>query len=97
MLGLKHVMKKANIIYEESNTLLVKYYKPKFHDYLEYDTNIRIKESGKNPIEILLSFCGTHPDIGIMPPEEHIIRAPSILELQQRIVRWFKKYGYILT
>jgi hypothetical protein len=90
-------MKKANIIYEENNTLLVKYYKPKFREYLEYDTNIRIKDSGKNPIEIALSFYGTPPDIGIMPPEEHIIRAPSILELQRKIVRWFKKYGYILT
>jgi len=90
-------MKKAKIIYEEKSILTAKYYHPKSDDYLEYNSTIKIKDSGKNPIEMVLEFDGILPYVGIMPPKEHTIRAPSILELHQKIVRWLKKYGYILT
>jgi hypothetical protein len=90
-------MKKAKIIYEEKSILTAKYYHPKSDDYLEYNATIKIKDSGKNPIEMGLEFDGILPYVGIMPPKEHTIRAPSILELHQKIVRWLKKYGYILT
>lgn len=89
-------MKIAKIIYEEKNTLTVQYYKQMSNECLEYNTNIKIKDSGENPIEISLSFSGTPPFNGIMPPEKHTIRAPSIFELNRRIISWFKKYGYIL-
>ena len=89
-------MKKAKIIYEEKSILTAKYYHPKSDDYLEYNSTIKIKDSGKNPIEMVLEFDGILPYVGIMPPKEHTIRAPSILELHQKIVRWLKKYGYIL-
>lgn len=90
-------MKKAKVIYEEKCILIAKYYHPKSNDYLEYDTKIKIKDSGKNPIEMDLKFDGIPPYVGVMPPEEHTIRAPSILELHLKIVRWLKKYGYIVT
>ena len=89
-------MKKAKIIYEEKSILTAKYYHPQSDDYLEYNATIKIKDSGKNPIEMVLEFDGILPYVGIMPPKEHTIRAPSILELHQKIVRWLKKYGYIL-
>ena len=90
-------MKKAKVIYEEESILTAKYYHPKSDDYLDYDTFITIKESGKNPIKMILKFDGILPYVGVMPPEEHTIRAPTILELHLKIVRWLKKYGYILT
>jgi hypothetical protein len=31
-----------------------------------------------------------------MPPEEHTIKAPAILDLYSKVARWFKKYGYEL-
>ena len=90
-------MKKAKIIYQEENILTIKYYKPKFYEYMEYDTTIKIKDSGKNKIEMFLSFDGTPPGIGVMPPEEHTIKASSILELHRKLVRWLKKYGYVFA
>jgi hypothetical protein len=90
-------MKKANVIYEEKSILTAKYYHPKSDDYLEYISTIKIKNSGKNPIEMVLEFDGILPYVGVMPPKEHTIRAPSILALHQKIVRWLKKYRYILT
>jgi len=90
-------MKKAKVIYEEKSILTAKYYHPKSDDYLEYISNIKIKDSGKNPIEMVVKFDGMLPFVGIMPPKEHTFNAPSILELHRKIVRWLKKYGYILT
>lgn len=31
-----------------------------------------------------------------MPPEEHTIKAPAILDLYSKLTKWFKKYGYII-
>jgi len=48
-------MKKSpvpTIIYEENWILVVKFYHPKSDDYLNYTAIIRIKDSGKNPVEI---------------------------------------------
>lgn len=90
-------MKKAKLLYEEKSILMAKYYHPKSDDYLEYISIIKIKDSGKNPIEMVVQFDGMLPFVGIMPPKEHTFRAPSILELHRKIVRWLKKYGYILT
>jgi len=89
-------MKKASVIYEEKLILTAKYYHPKSDDYLDYTSTIKIKESGKTSIEMILKFAGTYPFMAPMPPENHIIKAPSILELYSKVTRWFKKYGYIL-
>ena len=90
-------MKKARVIYEEKGILTAKYYHPKSDDYLEYISIINIKDSGKYPIEMLVKFDGIIPFVDIMPPKEHTFRAASILELHLKIVRWLKKYGYLLT
>ncbi len=87
-------MKKASIIYEEERILTAKYCHPKSDDFLDYLSIIRIKNSGKNPVEVILKFVGILPFIAPMPPEEHTIKAPAILDLYSKLVKWFKKYGY---
>ncbi len=89
-------MKKAKIIYKEESVLTAKYHHPKSDDYLDYISIIKIKDSGKNPVEMVLKFDGIIPYVGVMPPKEHTIKAPSIWELYLKVVRWLKKYGYIL-
>ena len=90
-------MKREKVIYEEKGILTAKYYHPKSDDYLDYISIIKIKDSGKNPIEMVVKFDGIIPFVDIMPPKEHTFRALSILELHLKIVRWLKKYGYILA
>ena len=87
-------MKENNIAYEENSILTAKYYHPKSDDYLDYKTKIVIKNSGKMPIEMTLKFDGIYPFAAPMPPEEHKVKATSIVELHVKITRWFKKYGY---
>ncbi len=89
-------MKKESIIYEETRILTTKYYHPKSDDYLDYISKIRIKNSSKNPIEMILKFDGIPPFAAPMPPEENTIKASAILDLCTKVIKWFKKYGYEL-
>jgi len=89
-------MKKTLIIYEEVKVLTAKYYHPKSDDYLDYISKIRIKNSGKNPVEMILKFDGIPPFAAPMPPEEYTIKAPTILDIFTKVIQWFKKYGYEL-
>ncbi|MBU0992178.1 MAG: hypothetical protein KJ737_06755 [Proteobacteria bacterium] len=85
-------MKKSKIVYEEEMVLTAKYHHPKSNDYLTYLSTIKTKDGGKNPIEMVLKFDGIPPSyVGIMPPKEYKINAPSILDLYSKTVRWLKK------
>ena len=90
-------MAKAKILYEENSLLIAKYYHPKSDDYLDYKTKIIIKDSGKTPIQMKFKFDGIPPGFAPMPPEEHTIKASNIIELNLKIKRWLKKYGYELV
>ena len=96
-LSTKNRMRKSpipSIIYEETRVVTVKFYHPKSDDYLNYTAMIRIMDSGKNPVEILLIFTGIRPYAAPMPPEEHVIKAATIIDLYSKLTKWFKKYGY---
>ena len=89
-------MARSKVIYEEKSQLLAKFSHPRARDYLNYDARIRIKDSGKTPIEMSLTFDGIRPLAAPMPPEEHTFRAASVMELQSKALRWFRKHGYEL-
>ncbi len=90
-------MKRAAIIFEEKGEINANFNHPKSDDYLIYKTIIRIKDSGKTPVEIKLKFDGIYPFAAPMPPENHTIKAASISELCIKVAKWFRKYGYILN
>jgi hypothetical protein len=46
-------MKKAHVVYEEKRVLTAKYNHPKSDDYLDYISIIKIKDSGKSPVEMV--------------------------------------------
>lgn len=83
-------MTKAKIVYEEESVLIAKYCHPKSGDYLDYKTKIVIKDSGKTPVQMNLTFDGILPFAAPMPPNKHTIRAKSILDLNVKIKRWLK-------
>jgi len=75
---------------------VAKFHHPKSDDYLEYIAEIVIKDAGKMPVQMKLKFDGIIPFTSVMPPEEHVIKAESILDLYSKTKRWLNKYGYIL-
>ncbi len=89
-------MKKPAIIYEEETILVVKFNHPKCVEYLHYKSIIKIKDSGKNPIETYLKYDDIYPDMAPMPPEEHKIIASSVTDLISKLARWFRQHGYML-
>ena len=60
----------------------------------EVISSVRNLSIGKDN-NLLLKFDGIPPFAAPMPPEEHTIKAPAILDLYSKVQRWFKKYGYV--
>ena len=86
-------MAKSKIIYEDRPIVYAKFDHPHSDDYIEYSSIIQIKDSGKQPISIQLKFTGIRP-FSPMPPDEHTIKAPNIIELYVKLERWLGKFGY---
>lgn len=89
-------MKKTSTIYEEKSIIVVKYNHSRCREYLQYDASVKIKNSGKLPVQLTMKFDDIYPDMAPMPPEEHSIKASSIIDLQSKLTKWFQKFGYIL-
>ncbi len=87
-------MGRSKTIYQEKSCIYAKYCHPKSDEFLEYDTTLQIKDSGKQPIVIEMKYSTYPTSFAPMPPEEHIIRAKDITELVLKLNRWFSKYGY---
>ena len=81
-------------VYEETSRLTAKYYRSMRGDYLEYVSNLQIKEGGKTPVVMDINFDGTYPSFDVMPPEQHTFKAASVVDLFLKVTRWFHKYGY---
>ena len=90
-------MTTVKVLYEEDSLLVAKFNHPKSHDYLNYETKISIKDSRKNPIQMTLKFTGIPPEVSLMPLEDHVIKASTILDLSLKIQKWLGKYGYVLV
>lgn len=89
-------MPRAKTIYRSRDEIVAKYLHPKAREYVHYASTITIKDSGKNPVTIKLKFDDIPPFAAPMPPAEHTIIAPTVIELFRKIQRWLKKYGYAL-
>lgn len=86
----------SRIIYKCKDELIVKYLHTQVSEYLSYDSMITIKDNGKNPVSIKLKFNDILPEWAEMPPEKHEISAPTILQLYEKLSRWFRKCGYTI-
>lgn len=89
-------MAKVKIIYKFEDELIVKYIHPRGKEYLSYDTVTTIRENVKTPITIQLEFNGIPPCAAPLPPEEHEIKAMSIIDLYVKLNKWFNNYGYAI-
>jgi len=90
-------MTNSRMIYREKGKLTVKFMHSKCKEYLEYDFTLSIRDSSKNPIELVLKFTGIYPDMAPMPPEENSFKAETIMNLHSKLMKWFNKYGYDVT
>ena len=89
-------MAKSIVIYNEVVNLIAYFHHPQSDEYLEYQGNIKIKESVKQPVTIELKFIEGYISFAPEPPNKHTIKAKNMIDLNLKLIRWFDKYGYIL-
>ncbi|MCK4303109.1 MAG: hypothetical protein KAY24_02605 [Candidatus Eisenbacteria sp.] len=87
-------MPRAKTIYTSRDELVARYLHPRAKEYVCYASTVTIKDSGTNPVTIKLKFVGIPPFVAPMPPDEHTITAPTVVELFRKVQRWLKKHGY---
>ena len=85
-------MARANVIYRSKDDVVARFMHAK--EFVHYTSTIKIMDTGKNPVSITLKFDGIPPFLAPMPPEEHTVSAPTIVELFRKLERWLKKHGY---
>jgi hypothetical protein len=90
-------MAKSNIIYEEETELTVRLDNQRGKEFLNFGSQIRIKGSGKTPVEMCLTFDGPPPFAAPMPPGKYTIKAESVVDLYQKTLRWLRRNGYKLV
>jgi hypothetical protein len=83
-------MPKYKVIYESTEEIygIV----PKAYDWVHYSSILRVKDGGKKPVSLEMTFVPPHPFICNMP-EKHSIKAESITDAYVKVVNIFKSYG----
>lgn len=85
-------MARAKAVYKSKDDVVARFIHAK--EYVHYASIITITDTGKNPVSIKLKFDGIPPFVAPMPPEEHTISAPTVVELFRKLERWLRKHGY---
>ncbi|MCK5851331.1 MAG: hypothetical protein KAH23_10485 [Kiritimatiellae bacterium] len=85
-------MARVKIIYKSKDEVVACFKHAK--EYVHYASTITIRDGGKNPVSMKLKFDDIPPFLAPMPPEEHTLSAPTLVELFLKLERWLKKYGY---
>ena len=85
-------MARAKVIFKSKDDVVARF--KNTPEYVHYASTITILDSGKNPISLKLKFDDIPPFLAPMPPQEHTISAPTIVELFRKLERWLKKHGY---
>ena len=84
------IMTRYNVIYESKEDIygIV----PKAYDWVHYSSILRVKDGGKKPVSLEMTFVPPHPFMCNMP-EKHSVKAESITDAYVKVVKFFKSHG----
>jgi len=85
-------MAKFNIIYQSRETIHAR--DRGYGEWTEYTAVITIKDGGKNPVTIDMTF-GSIPPFRIELPKTHKIRAENLTQAYSKVVKFFNRYGFV--
>ena len=77
-------MAKFNAIYQSREIIEAR--ERAFGEWIQYDAVITIKDGGKNPVTIDMTF---------ELPKAHKIRAENLTQAYSKVVRFFNRYGFV--
>jgi hypothetical protein len=84
-------MAKFNIIYQSHETIQAR--EKAYGEWIEYSALITIKDGGKNPVTIDMTFDSI-PPFAIELPKTHKIRADNLTQAYSKIARFLKSHGF---
>lgn len=65
---------------------------PKAHDWVHYKSILKIKDGGKTPVSLEMTFVPPHP-FAFNMPGSHFIKGTSITDVYVKVVCFFDKFG----
>lgn len=84
-------MARFNIIYQSHETIQAR--EKAYGEWIEYDALITIKDGGKNPVTIDMTFDSI-PPFAIELPKSHKIQAENLSQVYSKVVRFFHRYCF---
>jgi hypothetical protein len=85
-------MAKFNVIYQSREPIYAR--EKGYGEWIQYEALITIKDGGKNPVTIDMTFDSI-PPFAIELPETHKIRAENLTQAYAKVVRFFNRYGFV--
>ena len=83
-------MPRYNVIFESKEEIYGVV--PRANDWVHYESILKIKDGGKTPVSLEMSFIPPHP-FAFNMPEYHYIKAESITGVYVKVVKFFNKFG----
>ena len=65
---------------------------PRANDWVQYSSVLTVKDGGKYPVSLEMTFIPPHP-FAFNMPEKHSIKAISITNAYAKVVKFFKQFG----
>ena len=65
---------------------------PKAYDWVHYKSILKVKDGGKYPVSLEMTFVPPHP-FAFNMPESHSIKGISITDVYVKVVKFFNKFG----
>lgn len=65
---------------------------PKAQDWVHYKSILKIKDGGKTPVSLEMTFVPPHP-FAFNMPDSYFIKGTSITDVYVKVVRFFDKFG----
>ena len=87
-------MPRYKIIYESEETIIGRLFKR--NEWVQYTGLLKIRDGGKKPVSIDMTFEPPHP-FPFNMPESHSIRAESVTDAYVKVVKFFDRFRIKLT
>lgn len=83
-------MTRSRVIFESAETITGRF--PDSKEWIEYSGLLKIRDAGKQPVSLDLTFVPPHPFAKDMPTEKQI-RAATVTHVYAKLIRFLWSYG----
>jgi hypothetical protein len=84
------IMPRYKVIFESEEEIYGRV--PRAHDMVHYKSILKVKDGGKTPVSLEMTFVPPHP-FAFNMPEKHSIMAESITGAYVKLVKFFNNFG----